>query len=186
VNRRLSILVTILIAASLTGLALFFWNDNGGGYGRGYGAQANETVSSQRFVWLALFAIPLSVAIVVVVYSVLFPKIRVEVKPTFSSPEQSVDINTGISTPVAKSQSLEAILRILNSDERKIVEALASQPDGTMLQKDLKFEAGLSRVKTHRVLARLVARRIVTAEKYYNSNKITLANWIANCEENKS
>ncbi len=183
---RIVTLVAILVAVSLVGLALFFWNGNEVGYDRGYGAQSYEMGSSERIVWLALFVIPLSVAIVVAAYIVFFPKIKLSViPPTFSTSKQSIAMDTSEPAPVGKSQSLEAILRVLNTDEQKIVRALASQPDGTMLQKDLKFKANLSRVKTHRVLARLAARRIVIAEKYYNTNKITLAAWIADSAESK-
>ncbi|MFB0567787.1 MAG: helix-turn-helix transcriptional regulator, partial [Candidatus Bathyarchaeia archaeon] len=64
-----------------------------------------------------------------------------------------------------------------NDDERKIVETLVAE-GGTMLQKDIRWKTGLSRVKTHRVLFRLAKRGIVTVEKYYNTNKITLADWL--------
>ena len=47
-----------------------------------------------------------------------------------------------------------------------------------MLQKDIRWKTGLSRVKTHRILHRLAKRGIVSAEKYYNTNKITLADWL--------
>jgi len=47
-----------------------------------------------------------------------------------------------------------------------------------MLQKDIRWKTGLSRVKTHRILFRLAKRGIVSAEKYYNTNKIVLASWL--------
>jgi len=68
-------------------------------------------------------------------------------------------------------------LRVLNEDERKVIEALVAE-DGTMLQKDIRWKTGLSRVKTHRILFRLAKRGIVSAEKYYNTNRITLADWL--------
>ncbi len=46
---------------------------------------------------------------------------------------------------------------------------------GTMLQKDISWKIGFSRVKTHRVLARLIRRGVVYTEKYYNTNKIILS-----------
>jgi uncharacterized membrane protein len=65
----------------------------------------------------------------------------------------------------------------LNEDERKVIETLVTG-GGTMLQKDIRWKTGLSRVKTHRILHRLAKRGIVSAEKYYNTNKITLADWL--------
>ena len=51
-----------------------------------------------------------------------------------------------------------------------------------MLQKDISWELGFSRVKTHRVLVKLLSRGVVTAEKHYNTNKIELADWLKNKE----
>jgi uncharacterized membrane protein len=47
-----------------------------------------------------------------------------------------------------------------------------------MLQKDISYELGFSRVKTHRTLVRLIERGVVTAEKEYNTNRIELADWL--------
>ena len=63
------------------------------------------------------------------------------------------------------------------ADERKVVDALLKS-GGSMLQKDISWKTGFSRVKTHRVLARLIRRDVVASEKYYNTNRITLSNWI--------
>lgn len=81
------------------------------------------------------------------------------------------------STQTEKDASLDVVLRLLETDERKVVEALL-ESDGSMLQKDISWKTGFSRVKTHRVLVRLIRRDVVTSEKYYNTNRITLSNWI--------
>jgi uncharacterized membrane protein len=47
-----------------------------------------------------------------------------------------------------------------------------------MLQRDISRELGFSRIKTHRVLVRLLRRGVVKAKKYYNTNRIELANWL--------
>jgi uncharacterized membrane protein len=49
---------------------------------------------------------------------------------------------------------------------------------GTMLQKEISWKTGHSRVKTHRVLIRLIKRGVVSAEKYYNTNKISLSGFL--------
>jgi DNA-binding transcriptional regulator LsrR (DeoR family) len=54
-----------------------------------------------------------------------------------------------------------------------------------MLQKEISWETGFSRVKTHRVLARLIRRGVVIAEKYYNTNKITLADFLLEKNERR-
>jgi uncharacterized membrane protein len=49
---------------------------------------------------------------------------------------------------------------------------------GSVLQSDIARQFGFSRVETHRILHRLSTRGIVTAEKHYNTYKITLADWL--------
>ena len=47
-----------------------------------------------------------------------------------------------------------------------------------MLQKYASHELGFTRVKTHRVMDSLLRRGVVTAEKYYNTNRIQIADWL--------
>lgn len=72
---------------------------------------------------------------------------------------------------------IDVALRLLNPDERMVVEAVV-RAGGTMLQKDISYELGFSRVKTHRTLVRLIERGVVTTEKEYNTNRIELADWL--------
>jgi uncharacterized membrane protein len=180
--RKAVIIVAVaLIAVSLAGLALFFSEAGFSGGGRGYGGGQNvQDSQGQRSLWLLFFAALLTVALVVVVYQVLFPKI--EVKKKMGSPK-GTPLASVETVQAEKSQTLEAVLRVLNVDERKVVDVLASSVEGAMLQRDIRWKTGLSRVKTHRVLARLSARGIVRVEKYYNTNRVTLADWIARKNE---
>ena len=73
--------------------------------------------------------------------------------------------------------SKEITLQFLEADERKVVEVLL-EAKGIILQKEISWKTGFSRVKTHRVLTRLIRRGVVTAEKYYNTNKIVLSDSI--------
>jgi uncharacterized membrane protein len=68
-------------------------------------------------------------------------------------------------------------MRLLEPDEKRVMEAMIDA-GGSMLQKDISHETGFSRVKTHRVLVRLIRRGVVTAEKYYNTNRIEIADWL--------
>ncbi|HVB95047.1 MAG TPA: hypothetical protein VND41_00410, partial [Nitrososphaerales archaeon] len=61
-------------------------------------------------------------------------------------------------------------------DERKVVGVLKVH-GGTYVQKFITQEAGLSRLKTHRVVATLAERGIVQVRKKGNSNDVTLARW---------
>lgn len=76
-----------------------------------------------------------------------------------------------------EARPLDVALRLLEPDERRVVEALKDS-GGEMLQKDISYDLDLSRVKTHRILVKLLKRGVVTAEKYYNTNRIELADWL--------
>ncbi|TMH94316.1 hypothetical protein E6H37_07400 [Candidatus Bathyarchaeota archaeon] len=68
------------------------------------------------------------------------------------------------------------VLKTLKPEERSIVHVLDAH-GGTYLQKYITKEAGLSRLKAHRVVAALSERGIVQVEKYGNTNQVSLAKW---------
>jgi uncharacterized membrane protein len=68
------------------------------------------------------------------------------------------------------------VLKTLKPEERSIVSVLDAH-GGTYLQKYITKEAGLSRLKTHRLVAVLSERGIVQVEKYGNTNQVRLAKW---------
>ena len=68
------------------------------------------------------------------------------------------------------------VLKTLKPDERSVVNVLDVH-GGTYLQKHISKESGLSRLKTHRVVAALSERGIVQVEKYENTNQVSLAKW---------
>jgi uncharacterized membrane protein len=74
------------------------------------------------------------------------------------------------------SDAAALVLRTLKPDERKVVGVLDAH-GGTYLQKYITKEAGLSRLKTHRVIAALSERGIVHAEKRGNTNEVSLVKW---------
>ncbi len=78
---------------------------------------------------------------------------------------------------LSRGRAVEVAMRLLEPDEKRVVEVLVAA-GGSMLQKDISHELGFSRVKTHRVLVRLLRRGVVTAEKYYNTNRIQIADWL--------
>jgi uncharacterized membrane protein len=72
--------------------------------------------------------------------------------------------------------TIAVVLRTLKPEERKVVSVLDAH-GGTYLQKFITKEAGLSRLKTHRVVAALSERGIVHVEKRGNTNEVSLAKW---------
>lgn len=113
-----------------------------------------------------------------------FPRLE-KVEPTDNvkhvvekqSAERRMEVDTTIDEETDRDQPIDIAIRLLEPDERRVVKALRDS-GGTMLQKDISHELGFSRVKTHRVLVKLIRRGIVTAEKYYNTNKIELVDWL--------
>ncbi len=155
-------IVMIAFLVSFLGLLVFGFEGDFGGRGRGIGTEV------PRSFWLFLFVVPLVVAVAVLGYALVFPELG----------EEKPEVKPSSVPPVERGESaLDAVLRVLNDDERKVIETLVAE-GGMMLQKDIRWKTGLSRVKTHRILFRLAKRGVVSAEKYYNTNKIVLADWL--------
>jgi uncharacterized membrane protein len=79
-------------------------------------------------------------------------------------------------TPGNGKENTAMVMKTLKPEERRIVSVLDVH-GGTYLQKYITKEAGLSRLKTHRVVAALSERGIVQVEKHGNTNQVTLAKW---------
>ena len=73
-------------------------------------------------------------------------------------------------------ETASVVLRTLKPDERRVVGVLHAH-GGTYLQKYITKEAGLSRLKTHRVVAALSERGIVRVEKKGNTNEVSIVDW---------
>ena len=68
------------------------------------------------------------------------------------------------------------VLRTLKPEEKKVVGVLKVH-GGTYMQKFITQETGMSRLKTHRVVATLTERGIVHVERRGNTNEVSLAEW---------
>src|SRR5690606_33503539 len=104
-----------------------------------------------------------------VTYYLVYPQIRVgNVQP----PVASIHPNGN------KVSAYESVTKTLTEDERKVIEVLKAHK-GKYLQKYIKNETRLSRLQTHRIIARLAERGIVSLEKTGNTNQVYLANWLS-------
>jgi uncharacterized membrane protein len=83
---------------------------------------------------------------------------------------------TNIKGEGSKSE-IDDILKVLKPDERRVVELLIENK-GKMLQRDITWETGFSRLKTHRVVNRLVERGIVKKIPRGSTNLIVLEDWL--------
>jgi len=166
-SKTLIFILVILLMVSVLGLFFSVFEDGFGGRGHGMGADVTQSF------WLVLFVVPIIIAVSVTGYALVFPELsedKLKGKPA------------SVPTVEKGESALDAVLRILNEDERKVIDTLVAE-GGTMLQKNIRWKTGLSRVKTHRILLRLAKRGIVSAEKYYNTNRITLADWLTKEKE---
>lgn len=68
------------------------------------------------------------------------------------------------------------VMKTLKPEERMVVSVLRVH-GGTYLQKYIKQETGMSRLKTHRVVATLSERGVVHVQKKGNTNEVSLAKW---------
>jgi hypothetical protein len=119
-----------------------------------------------------LFLVLVGVAIVGVsglVYFLVFPEIKTTDAATNAEQLSSQNSTT----------AYDAIVKTLTDEERKVIQVLTAH-GGKYLQKYIRKEAGLSRLKTHRIIARLAERGIVTLKKSGNTNEVLLANWLNN------
>jgi uncharacterized membrane protein len=107
----------------------------------------------------------------------LFPRLQglastESIRPTIERGESKGDDRYA-----SRERAVEVAMRLLEPDEKRGMEALVAA-GGSMLQKDISNELEFSRVKTHRVLVRLLKRWVVTAGKHYNTNRIELVDWL--------
>ena len=70
---------------------------------------------------------------------------------------------------------INLILKLLNKDERLIIEKLVNS-QGKIMQSDISRINGLNKVKAHRLLSKLKERGIVKIEEYGKTNMVYLSN----------
>lgn len=104
------------------------------------------------------------------IYYLAYPRIR------FSSPNQQIMQPVSAMTEDSKI-SWSMLLRTSKPDEKKVLEVLASH-NGAYLQKFIVKESGLSKLRTHRIISRLVERGVLTAVRSGNTNEIKFADWL--------
>jgi len=131
-------------------------------------------------------AVVIAILLLVLIMILLFPRLRnvkasKSIEPEIHKIEEKKAMEKDTEGKKAAESPLDVTVRLLHDDERRVVEALA-KAGGSMLQKDISYDLKLSRVKTHRVLVGLIERGVVKAEKHYNTNKITLSDWLRSSE----
>ena len=201
------LLVASIIALATVvavGIALFSaspwsWYGMGGMMGGGGGMMGGNggtlPNAAASYFWIA-FVVLVGVTVAGVVglaYYLVVPEIRAGVAPVICETAPKMGIAADNSEMMQESEKpeqlattpksepactpLESVVKTLSEDERKVIDILAAH-DGRYLQKYIRNEVGLSRLQTHRVVARLAERGIVTLEKTGNTNNVLLADWL--------
>ena len=182
--------IAALIATTAFGFAVFsqaqnpanwmsqMWggSSNSGGMGGMMGQPATTASSGLLTYFGVLFAVLIGVTVMGIVgvgYYLLYPQIRVGTVGVVQTTQ-----NIAATQPAANgSTAYESVAKTLTVEERKVVEVLKSH-QGKYLQKYIRNETGLSRLQTHRIIARLAERGIVSLEKIGNTNQVYLSSWL--------
>ena len=196
--RRVSLFITVLLVSlvSLTvlivaGMYVFtaaqqspynwmsgmFGNGNMGGMMGGTGQTSVQNPALPYFG--VAFVVLIGVTVVGVVglaYYVALPEIKTGTAPVICEPVPQSNAKIEQEQKLACTP-LESIVKTLSDEERKIIEVLNAH-EGKYLQKYIRNETGLSRLQTHRIVARLAERGIVNLEKTGNTNQVLLADWL--------
>ena len=155
------------------------------GYGMG-GMMGDGTVTTTSYLWIipaALIAI-VAVSVIGAGFYLAFPQLRY-VKRTCELPNgnsisaESAGTSTGVIGNPAGGSTCNVVLKTMTPDEQKVLNALLAH-QGKYLQKYVAKETGLSRLKTHRIVARFVQRGIVTTSEFGNTNEIVVSDWVKN------
>ncbi len=168
----------------------------GGMMGDGYYGNGIGTTTS--YLWIipvALIGI-VAVAIIGVAFYLYFPELRyiknrgscnsqtsgqplIQSTQTKQAPNPKATTET-LPPPTTEStstQNCEVLLKTMTAEEQTVMNVLLSHK-GKYLQKYVAKEAGLSRLKTHRIVARFTQRGIVTIKEFGNTNEIIISDWV--------
>ncbi len=166
----------------------------GGMMGDGY--YGNGVGTTPSYLWIipvALIGVVVA-SIIGVAFYLYFPELRYiksrgqcnpqntqpvtnQTKPT-ETPTLAPPPSPPIIAPVTTAQNnCEVLLKTMTPEEQKVMSVLIAH-NGKYLQKYVGKEAGLSRLKTHRIVARFAQRGIITVKEFGNTNEILISDWV--------
>ncbi len=123
-------------------------------------------------------------AVIGVVFYLAYPElkyIRGSCNPQKSEPiiDTAKDtVSAVVSNVTTASNNCDVLLKTMTPEEQKVLNVLISHK-GRYLQKYVAKEAELSRLKTHRIIARFAQRGIVSVKEFGNTNEVFLSDWVA-------
>lgn len=126
-------------------------------------------------LWPSTLFLSAIVLILVIVYLLAYPPIKYTPPEEGKSVSRSPRAEPGPSNP--NPDSLEIIMRVLKPDERVALEVVRNA-GGVCMQKDITYKTGLTKLRTHRVVARLAERGVIQVRKLGKTNEITVPAWL--------
>jgi hypothetical protein len=157
-----------------------------GNYGGMGGMMGNGSgTTSSSYLWLIPVALIVIVAVSVVgvVFYMAFPQLRYVKRNCEMPTAQSVtvepvkSVEESVVNSVVEPNTCGVVLKTMTPEEQKVLNVLVAH-QGKYLQKYVSKEAGLSRLKTHRIVARFAQRGIVTVTEFGNTNEIVVSDWV--------
>ncbi len=165
-------------------------NTNNGGMG---GMMGNGNTTSTSYLWIipVILGAAVGFAVIGVAFYYAYPELKyirgTKCDPTPSDKKfgaHSADQAAETSDPSTSnmnvqnvSNSCDVLLKTMTPEEKKVLDVLVAH-QGKYLQKYVSKEAGLSRLKTHRIVARFAQRGIVSVKEFGNTNEIVVSDWL--------
>lgn len=142
------------------------------------GAQGMMGASSMGgMFWPSILTASSVFIMAVIAYLLAFPAIRFsQVCDARVSSAQKVEAAGDVERNAG---AIDLVMRVLKPDERAALEVLRNS-GGVCMQKDITYKAGLSKLKTHRVVARLAERGVIQVRRVGKTNELTVPAWLKN------
>jgi uncharacterized membrane protein len=140
----------------------------------GSGMMSGMTGASMNmpFLWPSILTIS-SVAILLgVAYAIAFPPIK-----TSEEGAAAPIVSPIMSRDGELRDPLSVLIRASKPEEGSVLQVLHDSR-GVCRQKDVVFKTGLSKLKVHRIIARLADRNIIQVKKIGKTNELTLPHWL--------
>ncbi len=154
------------------------------------GMMGNGTTASTSYLGLIplLLGAIVGVAVIGVAFYYAYPELKYigrnttcnpitsNTQPKTSTVNSASETTTSVELPTV-SNNCDVILKTMTPEEKQVLNVLVAH-QGKYLQKYVVKESGLSRLKTHRIVARFAQRGIVTVKEVGNTNEIVVSDWV--------
>jgi len=127
-----------------------------------------------NYVWW--FSLILMIVIVVPIsYYVISKRLEEKMEKNLNAITKMVDhkIKSGANKKDLKINNNRGILKLLNANEKKVVEKIIEN-EGSALQSEISKMKDMTKLKTHRAVKELERKGIINLEQYGKTNKIIL------------